>query len=494
MKHAFLLLCGLALGPLTGLYCAPAAPGVPLAPRDNEPTLSENAALVVRFAHITDTHAIDTLSPARFTEAYVVTSSAWRPFEAYSMQLLDGIIRAVNRIHAGGRPIDFLLHTGDACDNAQTNESAWFLTVMDGGIVNPLSGPDDRSTEDKPAELLDPYAVFDAQGLYQKGRHGELDSIPWYFTFGNHDRYAVGVLPIFEDASGRRSAPVPLPARPGLLLPTSLNPTSSRAAGRVTPADPGPPLLFERPLYVEPNDERAYSRKSEFAARLENTVTGPASHGFAGVQNEDFWYSVIVAPRVRLIGLDTTDRSDPRPAEFCDEGALSRRQLDFLRAELNRAAENDELAIVATHHPSTSLNFASGSEVSGTEFRAALNEYPNVVLHIAGHKHRNRVTDHNSYLEIETCSTLDLPQEGRLIELWREPETDQIMIAYEMFSHLDDETPPLGPDPLQALRAQAHAIAAGDKDAAARQRRFDPEDVDPRGRNRDRSGLIRLRR
>ncbi len=424
--------------------------------------------LVVRFAHISDTHIVDEQSPARFAGAHTFTGSAWRPHEAYSAQLLDGIIRTVNRIHADGRNIDFLLHTGDACDNAQSNELAWFIGVMEGDVIDPLSGPDDRPEDARPEPARDPHASFQAQGLYRAGVHGALPSIPWYILPGNHDCYAVGVLPIVEWDDGSRTTPLPLDWRPGLWLPVELDPVSSQAYGRVTPAEPGPPCLFETPTYVEPNPDRAYFRKHEFVTALLTTVTEPAGHGFADsaegtpVTQSAYRYSVRPMAGLRLIGLDTTDLADPQPTFFYEEGMLSREQLAFLRDELEAAAARDEIVIVASHHPSPTLLPERGSEVAGSEFRALLNEYPNVALHVAGHRHRNRVTDQGGYLEIETCSTLDLPQEGRLIEIWRDDTDGTLAISYEMFSHLDDTLPALGDDPLRELREAAWTIAGGD--------------------------------
>ena len=494
MNRAMLLLIFLAVIPLTGVYCGVPDSAILLPADQSEIPANSQAELIVRLAQITDTHAIDTESPARFTEAYFVTSSAWRPYEAYSLQMLDGVIRTANRIHASGRTIDFLLHTGDACDNSQTNELDWFLTVMDGGEIDPLSGLDDRAAADKPDPLLDPYATFEAQGLYQKDVHGALNSIPWYFTIGNHDHYAVGVLPFFENASGRRSAPVPLPNRPGVLLPTALDPTSAWAAGRVTPADPGPPRIFEWPQYVEPNPERAYFEKPELVEALDGTLTGPTGHGLNERTSEGYWYSVQLKPGLRLIGLDTTDRRYAIAMAFYDEGAMSRRQFDFLREELDRAAADGELVIVASHHPGSSLKRYAGTEVDAAELRALLNEYPNVLLHLAGHKHRNRVIDRDGYLEIETCSTLDPPREGRLIEIWRDEAAGEYIVSYEMFSGLDDSLPALGEDPLHALREQVVSIDSSDKTAAQRQQRFDPSGTESRGESGDRAGRYRLKR
>jgi 3',5'-cyclic AMP phosphodiesterase CpdA len=162
-------------------------PGSLLPAEQGQDQSPEGLRLVARFAHITDTHLNDTLSPARFAGAHALTRSAWRPYEAYSTQLMDGLIRAVNRIHASGTRVDFLLHTGDAGEQAQSNELQWLVQIMDGGLINPLSGPDDRRADQRPPPELDPYAVFVAEGLYRTGAHGDAPTIPWYTLFGNHD-------------------------------------------------------------------------------------------------------------------------------------------------------------------------------------------------------------------------------------------------------------------------------------------------------------------
>jgi 3',5'-cyclic AMP phosphodiesterase CpdA len=469
-------------------------PGTLLPARDNPASELDGYTLVLRLAHVTDTHIVDTLSPARFAGAHQITRSAWRPYEAYATQLFDGIVRMVNRIHASGRTVDFLVHTGDAVDNVQSNELDWFLDILEGGQVDPLSGPDDRPADARPAPTLDPYAAFDAQGLYQHGRHGDLPSIPWYAVLGNHEVYAIGVFAIFADAAGRRTAPLPLDFRPGLLLPVRLDPVGSVAHGSVTPADPGPPRLLEPARYVEPRAERAFFDKPAYVEALWATSTGPPGHGSLGPSVAETWYSAAPAPGVRLIGLDTTDRAVKIPGYFYDMGAMSRAQLAFLSEELEHATELGQLVIVASHHPSAALAPHTGNEVAPAEFRALLQAYPCVVLHVCGHSHRNRVWNRGSYIEIETCSTLDLPQEGRLVEIWRSAHEEQMAIAYEMFAHIDDTLPALGSDRLRALRERAHAVASADKDAPQRLRRLDPADGAPHDTLGDRAGVAYLRR
>jgi 3',5'-cyclic AMP phosphodiesterase CpdA len=464
--------------------------GILLPPRDLVAPNSANHTLLARIAHVTDTHMLDEESPARFAGAGGIIHAAWRPNESYSTQLLDGIIRTVNRIHADGRPIDFLALTGDACDNVQSNELRWLTDVLDGEFINPQTGPDDRPADTRPLAWLDPHAGFQAQGLYRQGHHGELPSIPWYAVFGNHEVYALGVFPIVTRSDGTRVAPLPLPGRPGLVLPVLLNPLASYAYGNVTPAEPGPPLLFETPRPVAANAERAYFNRREFVHAMFATATGPPGHGFSDPDQGPSWYSVSPLAGLRLIGLDTTDRPVAYPEFIYSEGALSRRQFDFLKTELAAATERDEIVIVISHHSSRTIDPISGSEVSPEELRALLNDHPGVVLHLAGHLHRNRVTDRGGYAEIETCSTIDLPQEGRLIEIWRDADDDSLVISYEMFSHLDDSLPPLQDDPLRELRAQAYELAAEDKAAPLRQRLRDPSGANPAGEPADRNGTI----
>lgn len=451
---------------------------------------SSGLTLVVRLVHVTDTQIVDTLSPARFPGGHQVTLSAWRPWESYSTQILDGIIRTANRIHASGAQVDLLINTGDICDNAQSNELEWFLGVMEGRPVNPLSGPDDRPAEGRPPPLLDPYAVFEPQGLYRSGIHGNGPTIPWYCLIGNHDRYAIGLLPIVNLPGGRRVAPLPFFNRPGVLLPTVFDPTGRVAHGNVTPANPGPPRLFELPVLVAPSEERAYFNRSEFVQAMLDDGSVPVGHGFDSRENRG-WYSVAPVPGVRLIGLNTSDQPALIPTAIYLDGGISEPQAEFLRRELDAARLKGEWVIVASHHPSHTLRVLQGSSLGPEGFRDLLNGYSNVVLHLAGHLHRNRVVDRGGYTEIETCSTLDPPQEARVVEIWQDPADDSLVIRYYMFSHLNDGLPALGDDALRELREQAAQIVADYESAQRRLRTADVYETDERGLPHDRDGEVR---
>lgn len=418
----------LLLGMLAG--CGAAVETVLPARTATGVTDPNGATLLARFVQFTDTHVMDEESPARFAGAYQLTHSAWRPWEAASAQLVDGVIRHVNALQADGRNVDFLVHTGDLTDTLLGVEFGWGVTLFDGGVLNPRTGPDDRDPNSLPPTDLDPYASFVAAGLYQSDVHGTAASIPWYYVFGNHDVYAIGVFPVITAADGTRRAPLPFSGRPGFVLPTYLDPLASEAYGNVTPAEPGPPDLFNVPRPVTVNPARRYASRDEVIATLLDTATFPLGHGFADAPDGATWYSTSPAPGIRLIGLDTTDATNVIPAGLYVEGAISRRQLAFLRTELAAAEAANEWVIVASHHPSDSLTPLAGSEVLPIELQATLRACPRVVLHIAGHRHRNYVLDRGDYIEIETASTIDPPHEARLIELWQQAD-GTVAVSYE---------------------------------------------------------------
>ena len=452
---------------------APRLPNESTAPIDHD-----RFELLVRLVHISDAQIMDEQSPGRLTIFAALSRSAWRPHEAYSVQLLDGMIRTINKMHVAQHPIDFVIHTGDAVDNVQRNELDWFISTFDGGTINPLTGPDDRDPSEIPQRLLDPHAPFDAQGLYRRGVHGISDTILWYSVPGNHDRFASGTFPIVSNAEAIRVAPMPLDLRLGLDIPLQLDPTASVAWAPISPANPGPPSNASLPTSVVPNPNRRFFTAREFVQAHLDSTSEPPGHGFDASTPDQTWYSVSPRPGLRLITLNSATPLLETPQRIRTEGAISAAQLVFLRRELDAADDAGECVIVATHHPSGAIEPVYGSALTPRSFRRLLNQHKSVALHLAGHWHYNDVIDRGGYVEIVTSSIIDLPQQGRVIEIWRknrEPAspdsaptdaTGSIELRYRLFSHLDEITPPPGDehialfdDPLMPLRRMAAQLA-----------------------------------
>ena len=428
------------------------------------PVDTDRFELVARLVQITDAQIVDEESPGRLAFFASLTRSAWRSYEAYSTQLLDGMIRTVNKLHVARHRIDFLIQTGDAVDNVQLNELGWFITAFDGGMINPRSGPDDRDPGDLPDPLLDPHHPFTAQGLYQNGVHGPAPTIPWYTTLGNHDRFAVGVLPILPNLLGIRTAPAPLQPRIGLFLPVELNPVGTLSWALITPAHPGPPPALTLPTVVVPNPARRFVTDRDFVQAHLASTSDPPGHGFTADHPDRTWYSVSPVSGLRLITLNSSTPAIEQPEFAFSEGAISYEQRLFLERELQRAQARDEWVIVATHHPSSTLELIYGTSLGPHSFRTLLNKYPCVKLHLGGHLHVNVVIDRGGYRELLTSSILDAPQQGRVIEIWRDA-SGQADLRYWMFSHLeaidptDDSQAALFDDPLMPMRRKASELA-----------------------------------
>ena len=204
------------------------------------------------FAQLSDPHVLDEGSPARMEfliGAGRTASHGYRPQEALTTQVLDSMVRAVNRHSVsglrgrGGRrsKLDFTVTTGDLSDNAQVNEARWYMRALEGGVLDPASGqpisaanPCPGATPEQVASLnqtalqrrytgvqdhsdypgappgayvrfWDPdtgrgagrYAGVRFPGLMDRAQQpfvAEGLRTPWYSVMGNHDQQRQGIL------------------------------------------------------------------------------------------------------------------------------------------------------------------------------------------------------------------------------------------------------------------------------------------------------------
>jgi metallophosphoesterase (TIGR03767 family) len=459
---------------------------------------------LLSFLHLSDLHVMDAQSPARseyldriadpdspLRERFPAVGCC-RPQDMLTSHLVEAMVRALNDLVASRPlPVRFAVATGDMTDNTQANELSTYLTLLDGGKVEPDSGDpgryegvaaSDPATWDErywhpegPPPGCEPdlptrrFGYPTVPGLLDAARRpfaaAGLD-VGWYAVHGNHDALLQGTVAP-DDAlrdqavGGRRFTGLAPAADPAATLD---------AAGEVGPArypDPvGAPAVT-----TTPDPRRALVDRREFVAA--HLAGGrPAGHGFTATNLRDgttYWSCDVdpgAGPAVRLIALDTVN---PHGGW---QGSLDRDQVTWLEAELRAASGRwidtagqvrtqdvtDRLVIVASHHPSSCLTnpySPDGTErAGGDEVAALLLRYPNVVLWVDGHTHAHRVTPHarppgspvgGGFWEITTASVIDWPQQARSVDL---SVTDSGLLAIDV-SVIDHAGParPGGSDP-----------------------------------------------
>ena len=87
----------------------------------------------------------------------------------------------------------------------------------------------------------------------------------------------------------------------------------------------------------------------------------------------------------------------------------------------------DKLCVLFSHHTVATMTNPIGIDrVLGAEVEALLLQFPNVVLWVNGHTHRNTVTPHarpagaavgGGFWEVNTASHIDWPHQARIVEL-----------------------------------------------------------------------------
>ncbi len=180
-----------------------------------------------------------------------------------------------------------------------------------------------------------------------------------------------------------------------------------------TPGDPS-----DDGIYVTADIKRAFLGAEGLIPLMHGQGHGFYDHNEDGQVNiaDGGWYRIdwpnALMP-LRILMLDSMDL----PA--VSEGGMSPAQLSWLKNELDHAVEDKVLVIVGSHHPE--LEVIAG----GVRFQQMLHDCPNVIAHLVGHRHQNQVTPLpdvtgdplRSHWEIQTPSTVEYPQQGRIIEI-----------------------------------------------------------------------------
>ncbi|MFB9163143.1 TIGR03767 family metallophosphoesterase [Arthrobacter psychrochitiniphilus] len=449
------------------------------------------------FGHITDTHILDPTSPAHTILGAFNTVAMdqmqrklyyFRPQEALTVQVLDAMVRKLNAVKNGpvsGRPFDFYISTGDSSDNRGASEVNAFVDAMNGQKTSAFALPGRYSGLQSSGELPDALSRFIWQPVPPKSGSAlwnnergfpvvqhllssasklittDGSNVPWYSGFGNHDALVhdgVGMLGTPNESFHRAlstSDKIPLGLPPKIKFSdfmTKLNSSTATEAKALLESMPG--------NTVEASSLRRPMSKTEFmSAHVMNPGRhGPRGHGFTGenVRSGTAYYRFQLAPGIVGLMLDTTDTTGG------GYGSLDAKQAAWLEKELNsisgiRYAANgtkvstetkNQLAVIFSHHPSTTFSSKSlsvrekGDITSPESIQRFLGQYPNVILWVNGHLHKNVVWPRSSasgkhgFWEVSTASHIDFPQQARSVEVI-DNRDGTLSIAGVMIDHSD---------------------------------------------------------
>ncbi|MGC9385482.1 MAG: TIGR03768 family metallophosphoesterase, partial [Hydrogenovibrio sp.] len=417
---------------------------------DTPPNTQDSKTLRHFFA-ITDVHITDKEAPNQLIYLQqmdpiysAAMTSIYSPIMPYTTHVLDAAVQTLNVLHEK-TPFDFGISLGDVCNSSQYNELRWYIDVMDGQPIRPSSG------DHLGASQVDYQIPYQAAGLNK--------TIPWYQVLGNHDHFCIGSFAIDDELRESYTSnqvwavgnvlkpnsgtfPANYNTRESLGTPTYymgvLDGESSY--GKIThTANYGdaPPAT----IAADPN--RRPLHRTEWMQEFFNTDSEPRGHGFNHLDPTDLdngfaCYSFIPNQGVplKVIVLDNTQSDTDGSQDIHGHGFLDEKRWNWLKTELKAGQDNDQLMIIAAHIPIAVAAIGSAMEwwesdkdpnateqnaVTLAELVATLQDAPNLLMWIAGHRHLNTVKafvspdpvnkPERGFWQVETASLRDFPQQ-----------------------------------------------------------------------------------
>jgi len=428
---------------------------------------------LMALAHLTDLHFTDVESPVRFEflnrfagdSRFRELLTMQRPQEALNAHAIAAMVRAVNEISAGpvtGSPLDLVAMTGDAIDNAQSNELATYMSLFNGGMVKPASGGPELECVQAPGWPDEIFWKPDG-GAYGRDRFrlaygfplvpGLLDRglgsfeapglrLPWIGCHGNHEELCQGVGVVTPEI-----AQAMVGGRKPIALGEGFNPATAVELFVTRPEA----FMSGTTVAITPDAGRRPARLQGFIEAHFQSAARPDGHGFTTANRRDGTaYYVHDTRTARLITLDTAC-----PAGGAD-GCIDRDQVAWLEERLAevhatyidargatvRTGNDNRLVVILSHHPLFMLqNHRAANRVEAAELRRLLHRFPNVVLWLNGHVHMNMVQAHANrsglavgFWEVTTSSLVDWPCQGRVVEIF-DAGSGRLAIACTMVDH-----------------------------------------------------------
>jgi metallophosphoesterase (TIGR03768 family) len=433
------------------------------------PAPDPSALTLLRYFSFSDIHITDKESPAQtifygYQAGPIGKSTGYSAIILYTTHVLDAAIQTINAFHKIA-PFDFGIALGDACNNNQYNELRWYLDVIDGKWITPSTG---AHNGDKTIRYQMPYQ---AAGLDK--------SIKWYQTVGNHDQFWTGCL--LADDYIKATIVSSNILNLGEMAPNNYQAYQLRGfyMGVVDGWTPfgdiikvGAAEYFPHPPKVAADPDRRSLSLREWMTEFLNTTSEPAGHGFTQEMIRQGFACYHFYPKanipIKFIVLDDTDRAGSAG------GALDYLRYNWLVNELDEGEAAGELMVVCSHvpirpyappttppspTPSYYTLFEPYSMVSELTLLQKLWTYQNLVMWMAGHAHRNTITNQPpgssspnygnptyGFWEVEIPSLRDLPQEFRRLEIVRNSDNNVTIYALDIDPADNPEPLPGKPD------------------------------------------------
>ena len=441
-RRRFLKLAGIA-GAGLALLPASHARGASLLV-ENDPglpsRLPSRSRSLLKFAQVTDVHITDTTNPLRADAIDFAVSAALRPQEHLSSRTFDAILRDINR----EGEMAFLISTGDQIDNAMAHEGRWFVAVADGENGMPESYQKQAGTRpnrQSPLEVPD----FTPAGV----------NVPYYVAVGNHDVMVVGnfnakfVETVFADLLAELARIKPEKwgfniTDLGEFMETftdSGTPSGGHGFGLLPPENPDGFYAFSpadgiRCLVLNTtNDNWLEGIGREYRESRGKRLARSAASRISGLSDTDAMERAIrahIKEQIRDFNTYADARAKALGIDFewndgmiggLPQGTLDTAQADWLEQELT--AHPDAICLIFSHHGPDSFMSPPGN-LTGETFVQLLERHANVVAHIHGHTHENRIVKRHTlpsegdvpgYWDITTASLAEYPMEWREITI-----------------------------------------------------------------------------
>ena len=433
---------------------------------------------LLNFFTITDIHITDKESPnqliylQRLHPTLPVGASLYSGIMMYTTHVLDAAVQTINALHKN-KPFDFGISLGDTCNSTQYNELRWYIDVLDGKVITPSSGAH------LGADTIDYQKPYKAAGLDK--------TISWYQTLGNHDHFWMGSFPVDNgfrnDLRQSYISDIILAMGDPLVNPANITKSDyymgvfdgTTSYGDIKYA--GPATDFKSFPKIVADPLRRSLKRDEWMKEFFTTSTNPVGHGFNLIDANNGFACYSFVPKstipIKVIVLDDTQREDDGSADIHGHGFLDQARWEWLKKELTDGDTAGQLMIIAAHVPIGVEVTAPNSEmgwwtdpqnaVTLPDLIAELQNHPNLIMWISGHRHLNTVkafispdpvnAPEKGFWQVETSSLRDFPQQFRTFQVYLNSDDTISIVTTDVDPAVKDGTP--------AEKSRKYAIAAG---------------------------------